>query len=159
MVRTLIAHGADINYIHPGAARNSVLLLAVTSGVEEVVGRLIEHHVDVLYQNRNLENALFLACRLNHAAVVRILCTDMVGVDMDMRQSNADGLTALMIAAKHNAPDAARVLLDFGCCDLWMKSTSEHNPVTAYQLAEQSGHTAVAELIDTYVNPPTTRLY
>jgi len=158
MVRVLISYGADVNFIQTNNQQNSELLLGIIGGSAEVVSELVEHRADVMYQNRDSENALFLACRLNRAAVVHYLCREIVGVDLDMRQDTSEGLTALMIAAKYNATDAARVLLSSGC-DLWMKSLDAAHSVTAYQLAVEKGNTAVAELIDSYANPPTTRLY
>ena len=156
----LLEHGANMNYVTTDGQLNSPILLSVLINAPELMRLLLAHGADLLHENSTGENAFFLACRLNRTTLVHILCTEVAGLDINMRQNDARGFTALHVAALHNSLDVARVLLELEC-DVWTKSkaTSTEYPVTAYEVAQMHNHDAMANLIDSFLNPPTTRLY
>ena len=100
---------------------NSPILFRISINAPELMRLLLAHGADLLHENSTGENAFFLACRLNRATLVHILCTELAGLDINMRQNDARGFTALHVAALHNSLDVARVLLELEC-DVWAKS-------------------------------------
>jgi len=156
----LLEHSANKNYVTTDGQLNSPILLSIVVNAPHLMRLLLSYGADVLHENSSGENAFFLACRLNHASLLHILCTEAANLDTNMRQNDERGYTALHVAGQHNSLDTARVLLDLQC-DLWTKSkaTSTEYPVTAYEVAQMHNHEAMANLIDSYLNPPTTRLY
>lgn len=160
MASILLEHGANANYVSTDGQNSTPILLSIVSGSPPLMSMLLVHGADVLHENSSAESALFLSCRLNRATQVLLLCTELFGLDINMHQNDERGYTALMVAAQHNSLDAARVLLEHHC-DMWVKSkaTLTEYPVTAYDVALMHGHQALANLIDSFLNPPTERLY
>lgn len=160
MASILLEHGANVNYVTTDGQLTTPLIVSITIDSPHLMRTLLMHRANVLHENNHNENALFLCCRLNRATLLHLLCTELVGLDLDMRQNEEHGYTPLMVAAQHNSLDTARVLLE-NHCDLWIKSmaTSTEYPVTAYEIAQMHNHEAMANLLDSFLNPPTTRLY
>ena len=90
-----------------------------------------------------LTNAALFAAAKEGAIeeVVRLLARD--GINIEARDDNDNGLTALMLAARWGKTEVVKLLLDRGA-DI---ETKDNNGQTALMLATQSGNTEIVELL------------
>jgi ankyrin repeat protein len=125
MMRSLLAAGADPNAVLPEG--ETVLMTAARTGVPEALALLLEHGADVDARDRfHGETALIWAAVEDHAAAVRMLAAH--GADIDGRSSRQSferrrsgqsilplgHWTPLMYAARENALDAGKALIELG---------------------------------------------
>ena len=124
-MRKLLEAGADANATLPEG--ETVLMTAARTGVPEGVELLIEHGADLDARERwHGENALMWAAVEDHGDVIRVLIAN--GADADARSARQSferrrlgqsilplgEWTALMYAARANALDAGRALIESG---------------------------------------------
>jgi len=156
IVDMLLEAGADANAAMPEG--DTALMLASRSGDLTAVEALLAHGADVnAVETFHGETALMWAAAGNHADVVRVLAEHGADLDAvsteftwdDLTQTGVSsylprgGLTALIHAAREDAPDAARILLELGA------SPHVANPVgiSAMRIATTNGHLDVAKLL------------
>lgn len=143
----LIENGADIHMVQQGA--NSALqeaILVYDQDSEETIAEgfllfqyLMEQTVDKAIQ-LPWESTLTYAVHYRNYNVVRYLLeSGYFAVD----ELDPTGSTALIVAAKHNCLDIAKLLLDFGAS----KSYTDDTGKTAYDYAEEKGYAEIAELL------------
>jgi rhodanese-related sulfurtransferase len=94
----------------PGAHGNTPLMEAAWRGQHDIVEALLAEGVNLTAVNGDGNNALWLACVSNDAALVIKLA--QAGVPID--HINLTGATCLMYAASSSKPDIVRVLLALG---------------------------------------------
>jgi len=127
MISMLIDAGADVDASTPEG--DNAILNAARTGAVQGVQALIDAGADVNYRDGYLfQTPIMWAAAANQAAVVEVLINN--GADMDARSPTLElrgirqggvagdfpdgGLTALHHAARENAIDATRVLIDRG---------------------------------------------
>jgi ankyrin repeat protein len=158
LIELLLKAGAEPDTVLP--AGDNVLILAAKTGKIEAVKALLDHGATVdLKEKWHGETALMLAAAENHAAVVKLLldrgadpnavATHLEWPDMKHHSTlvfspyPAGGLTALMEAARNNALDATRVLVE-GKADLNRRSPQG---LSAEMIAILNAHWDLAELL------------
>ncbi len=127
MISMLVDAGADVHASTPEG--DNAILNAARTGAVQGVQALIDAGADVNYRDGYLfQTPIMWAAAANQAAVVEVLIDN--GADMDARSPTLElrgirqggvagdfpdgGLTALHHAARENAIDATRVLIDRG---------------------------------------------
>lgn len=153
-LRALLEAGADPNATLPEG--ETVLMTAARAGVPEAVELLIEHGADIhAREGWHGENALIWAAVEDHADVIRVLVAK--GADVDARSARQSfqrrrlgqsilplgEWTALLYAARANALDAGRALIEAGA-DL---DLVDPDGATALIIAIINGHYEFAAML------------
>jgi ankyrin repeat protein len=160
MAVTLIKAGANVGA--PVSGGQTVLMVAARTGSPQTVAALLERGADVNARERVMgESALMWAAAENHDGVIKVLAA--AHADVDARSSTMSfsrakfgdgrsarftvlprgGWTALMYAARQNAPAAVRALAAAGA-DL---NATDPDGTTALTLAIINAHYDVAALL------------
>jgi uncharacterized protein len=166
LVDLLVGAGAKVKAANPEG--ETVLMVAARTGRLEVVDRLLAAGADVnARETYRGETALMRAAGEGHAAVVARLAK--AGAELDLRSKHLEypsiredfstmvftaiprgGFTALMLAAREGALDAARALAEAGA-DL---NVTDPEDTTALVIAIVNAHYDVAALLlDKGANP------
>jgi uncharacterized protein len=159
VVDALLKAGADANAA--GADGETVLMLAARTGKPDAVRALLDRGADVNAREAwHGETAVMWAAAEDHGAVVSLLASR--GADLNVRSKVPEfpkvkvdaatmvftalprgGLTALMLAARQNAPAGVRALADAGA-DL---DAVDPDGTTALNIAIINAHYDVAALL------------
>ena len=106
----LLAHGSDVNEVHP-KTKQTALHLAAIRGHEAVVEALLSWGAIVDLKNPRGATPLFAACQQGHLASVLVLLKAGASVSMP----NNNGGLPIHIAAQENRVEIVRILVDYGC--------------------------------------------
>lgn len=156
IVVMLMDAGVDPNSPMPDG--DTALMLAARSGNRDSVEALLEHGAEVnAVEPLQGETALMWAAAQNHAEVIRVLAEHGAEIDAVSKSFKWDGftqtgvasylplggLTALLHAARENAIEAARVLLELGA------DPNAANPIGigALRIALTNGHWDMAKML------------
>ena len=90
---------------------NSLFLLAVKTGDEEMVQFFLDNGANVADQNKNGATALHIATSFNKVKIMQLIYSADDGEDL-LEESDWDGRTPLHYAAKYNQIEALEFLLD-----------------------------------------------
>jgi ankyrin repeat protein len=163
IVEMLMDAGVDANSPMPDG--DTALMLAARTGNRQAVESLLAHGADVnAVEPVQGETALMWAAAQNHAEVIRVLVER--GADIETASKGLEwdgftqtgvasylplgGLTALLHAARENAIEAARALLELGA------DPNVANPIgiSALRIALTNGHWDMAKvLLDAGADP------
>ena len=138
IARLLIQRGANVSA--QGGKFWSPLMIAVLKGHTAMVDLLLAHEADPEARDMLGATPLIRAVERGHTDIARrLIATGTV----DLNAADKAGVTALHLAAAAGDLEAVRLLLDHGArTDL--VSADGH---TAAAIAEQAGHSAVADLL------------
>ncbi|XP_033733625.1 ankyrin-2-like [Pecten maximus] len=130
----LIDTGADIN-VTPGAGATSLLMIAITKGMEYVT-KLLEKGVDVNYTNPRNETAMHYAVYVDNVNAVQALLD--ANADPNVRVKS-DLMTPIVFAANQGETAVVEVLAKGGA-DINLSSVQGYNAV---HMAAWNGYTAM----------------
>jgi ankyrin repeat protein len=159
ILQALLKAGADPNAASPEG--ETALMTAAKTGDRDSVAALLDYGADVAAREHWLgETALMWAAAENHPDVVESLVR--YGADVNAQSSRQEfakfrfnlatmvntelprgGLTALMLAARQDALDAAKVLIDMGA----NLNVTDPDGTSALVIAIINGHYDVAALL------------
>mmetsp|Transcript_24651 Transcript_24651/g.31871 ORF Transcript_24651/g.31871 Transcript_24651/m.31871 type:complete len:462 (+) Transcript_24651:410-1795(+) len=115
IVRILLEHGADVNYVSEEEEEQETPLIKAirvnnfSPKHVKIVQLLLEKDAKVNERNRKGETALIIACKRKQEKTVEALLEK--GADVDIQRKN-DQLTAMMMAAKKKSEPIVRLLLE-----------------------------------------------
>jgi uncharacterized protein len=135
----LVQSGVAVNATTPDRAA-TVLMMAVRTGIPELVKFLLENGADVNITNRDGETALFFAVYHGRADLVNMLLDK--GASVYARRSKV-GVTPLHVAAARGDTEIVKVLLAKGA-DV---NAAAAGGVTAMRLARELDQQKVAEVL------------
>jgi ankyrin repeat protein len=125
-------------------AKSSILLDAVSGGNATVVQILAEAGADPNAVDDKGHTPLMRAAAEGKAETIPVLVQHGAKVDAANESPRAYRETALMLAAHHGNPDAARALIDAGA-DINLRSSDDE---TALDIAESEGDWRVVEVLE-----------
>ena len=144
LVKMFIAAGAGVDVVHAGT---TPLQFAAKNGNESIVECLLSHGAEV--NSDEAEDSfkpLMHAANKGYTTVARLL----MQYEVNARQSNAEGQTALHLAAQNGHQDTTELLLERGP-DL---AATDQMGRTALHLASLNGHAEIVKaLVGSGPNP------
>ncbi len=171
-VKALLAHGADPN-AREGAHGQTALMWAVVARHPDVVRLLLEAHADVRARTKSWPQRVLLCCQYYESqsdgdAVVQkggytpllFAAQDgdvestklLIAAGADVKDTAADGTSALVIAAHLKQNDVAMVLLDAGA-----DPNAAASGYTALQIAATTGNLPLAKALLDHGADPNAR--
>jgi ankyrin repeat protein len=145
-VELIVKKGANVNSAEPKKKRTP-LMLAATKRNLDVVRFLVEKGADVNARDSDGQTALMYACRQRFNDVpdnsVAIFLLDN-GAEVNLR-STKKGYTALMLASGAGNAELVRKMLEKGADP----SIEDNFGVTAAEVAQETGKTAIVEMLST----------
>ena len=153
----LAVPGVDLNYQNPSHSMFTPLGIASARHNVPVVTALLNAGADINMVNTNRNStALHLASSPGSLAVVKVLVAHHADLTLTARGAGGDGWTALHFAAGPagwNSKAIAQVLLQAGI----NKDALDSHGRTASDVARKYRNTDIANMIDSYVAPPTSK--
>ncbi|KNC47417.1 ankyrin repeat protein [Thecamonas trahens ATCC 50062] len=134
MAQMLLEAGADVNLAD--AKGQTALIIAVQMGLDDMIENLLAHNADPNVCNTTSQSALHIAAAFNkYSAIPRLLNATKYGANQDAyaMRLDADGRTALHVAALMGQLDALEQLLKYPAVDI---SARDANGLTALELAK-----------------------
>ncbi|CVK96751.1 uncharacterized protein FMAN_11080 [Fusarium mangiferae] len=157
----------DRTFVHicnklQNAAKTYQILSAARRGTQGDMERLIKKGINVQLSNNRGESALHIACESKDPSIVQYL----VGIrQIDLRQPDRNGMTALHIAAQRldkSGPEVVRMLLEAGA-NWTVRDDNHHTPLdlargmAAHDTESQPVDENKEKIIDLLNNPPSVR--
>jgi len=145
IVQCLIDAKAQVNRRGDGAYDTLPMHAAAAGGHVDVVRMLIAAKAD-LDRGENGFKPMTIAAFVGHCSVLSVLLTAKVHVDT----ADDDHRTPLQVAAAAGRVDAVRLLLG---AKADARATHHVFNMTALQMAERNGHTAVVQVLRAHLDP------
>ncbi|XP_072032164.1 uncharacterized protein [Amphiura filiformis] len=135
VVRMLLKHGANVN-LKDNVGRTA-LSYACELKCNDVIKELVKNNVDPNLEDNNGNTPLVYCAQVGNHEAVTILakCFRRLGLEVD--KYNADGMTALTIAAKNGHLECARVLVNQAKASVYRRDTVRN--MTSLDWAREGG--------------------
>ena len=143
LVKTLLAHSADVNIYSEYDETNLKLALSLERGPIEIVELLLAHKADVHTKNRFGQTALMVATEVNWKEIVEILITR--GADVNAKDMH--GNYALMWSVNRGYKELVKVLLENKAHPHLTYKVGTIEGVTPLMSASQNGYKEIVEML------------